>query len=36
VSHKHEVGDEEAEVAEGSWNIRAEAGEYLERAHFVP
>jgi hypothetical protein len=30
------VGDEGEEVVEGSWNIRVEADECLERAYFVP
>jgi hypothetical protein len=36
VSHGHAVGDEGAEVAEGSQDIKVEAGECLERAYFVP
>jgi hypothetical protein len=36
VSRRHVMGDEGAEVAEGSWDIRVEAGECLERAYFMP
>jgi hypothetical protein len=36
VSCRHAVGDEGAEVAEGSWDTRVEAGECPEMAYFVP
>jgi hypothetical protein len=36
VSHRHTVGDEGAEVAEGRRDIRMEAGEYPERNILCP
>jgi hypothetical protein len=36
VSRRHVVGDEGAQVAEGSQDIRVEAGECPERAYFAP
>jgi hypothetical protein len=34
-SRRHAVGDEGAEVAERSWDIRLEADECPERTYFV-
>jgi hypothetical protein len=36
VSRRRAVGDEKAEVAEGSRDMRVEAGECPERTYFVP
>lgn len=36
VSHRHAVGDEGTQVAEGSRDIRVEPGECPEGAYFVP
>jgi hypothetical protein len=36
VSHRHAVEDEGAEVAEGSQDIRVEAGECPKRVYYMP